>query len=227
MVLRSRDAVVGMRTKLVNHVRHQIKVWGERLPSMSTPAFGKKAPQYIPEMLQPALMPVLEEIQNLTKQIRHYDSEIERLCSEEYPETSRLRQVTGVGPLTALCFVLTLESPTRFKRGRDVGAYLGLTPRQHESGASAPELRITKAGDRTLRRLLVSCAQYILGPFGPDTDLRRWSLELAGRGQKNAKKRAVVATARKLSVLLFALWKTPTEYIPCRSVNGEQSPHAA
>jgi transposase len=123
--------------------------------------------------------------------------------------------------------VLTLESPTRFKRARDIGAYLGLTRRQHESGGSAPELRITKAGDRTLRRLLVSCAQYILGLFGPDTDLRRWGLELAGRGQKNAKKRAVVATARKLSVLLFALWKTPGEYIPCRGVNGEQSPHAA
>ena len=227
MVLRSRDAVVSMRTKLVNHVRHQVKVFGERMPSMSTPAFGKKAPEHIPEMLRPALMPVLEEIQNLTKQIRLYDADIERLCSEQYPETARLRQVTGVGPLTALCFVLTLESPTRFKRARDVGAYLGLTPRQHESGGSAPELRITKAGDRTLRRLLVSCAQYILGPFGPDTDLRRWGLELAGRGHKNAKKRAVVATARKLAVLLFALWITPTEYIACRGVNGDTSPHAA
>jgi len=221
------DAVVSMRTKLVNHVRHQVKVFGERIPSISTPAFGSKAPEHIPEMLRPALIPVLVEIQNLTKQIRQYDADIERLCRDEYPETSRLRQVPGVGPLTALCFVLTLESPTRFRRARDVGAYLGLTPRQHESGGSAPELRITKAGDRTLRRLLVSCAQYILGPFGPDTDLRRWGMELAGRGQKNAKKRAVVATARKLSVLLFALWKTGGEYVPCLEAGGGQSPRAA
>ncbi len=227
MVLRSRDAVVSMRTKLVNHVRHQVKVFGERIPSISTPAFGSKASEHIPEMLRPALMPVLTEIQNLTKQIRRYDADIERLCRDEYPETSRLRQVPGVGPLTALCFVLTLESPTRFKRARDIGAYLGLTPRQHESGGSAPELRITKAGDRTLRRLLVSCAQYILGPFGPDTDLRRWGLELASRGHKNAKKRAVVATARKLSVLLFALWKTGEEYVPRIDAGGDQSPCAA
>jgi transposase len=112
--------------------------------------------------------------------------------------------------------VLTLETPQRFKKSRDVGAYLGLTPRRHESGASAPEMRITKAGDKTLRRLLVSCAQYILGPFGPDTDLRRWGLELASRGGKNAKKRAIVATARKLSSLLFSLWKSPQEYHPLK-----------
>ena len=88
--------------------------------------------------------------------------------------------------------------------------------RQSRSGGHDPELRITKAGDRRLRRLLVQSAQYILGPFGPDTDLRRWGLALASRGRKNAKKRAVVAVARKLAVLMHRLWVTAEEYEPLR-----------
>ena len=216
MFLRARDAVIASRTRLVNHCRTQVKVSGNRLPAISTPAFAKKAYALLPEHLHAVLDPLLQQIEMHTQTIRGYDKEIERLCNDVYPETARLRQVQGVGPLTALCFVLTLETPQRFKKSRDVGAYLGLTPRRHESGASAPEMRITKAGDKTLRRLLVSCAQYILGPFGPDTDLLRWGLELASRGGKNAKKRAIVATARKLSSLLFSLWKSPQEYHPLK-----------
>jgi len=117
-------------------------------------------------------------------------------------------------PLTALTYVLTLEDPTRFPRSRTVGAYLGLRPKRRDSGGQQPELSITKAGDGLLRRHLVTAAQYILGPFGPDTDLRRWGLALAGRGGKAAKKRAVVAVARKLAVLLHRLWLTGEEYEP-------------
>lgn len=217
MLIRSRDALVSSRTKLVNHVRHQVKVWGARLPSCSTESFANKVADAIPAELQLALCPIVEQIGQLTQQIREYDKQITRLCRDEYPETARLRQVSGVGPLTALCFVLTLEDPARFARGRDVGAYLGLVPRRHESGARSPELHITKAGDATLRRLLVGASHYVLGPFGPDTDLRTWGLELAKRGRKNAKKRAVVATARKLAVLLHALWRNPEPYEPLRS----------
>jgi len=227
MILRSRDCLVASRTRLVNHVRHEVKVWGERIPSFSTPAFGKKARAHIPEDLRAALNPILDQIETHTSMIRDYDKMVKHLCEQVYPETSRLLQVPGVGPLTALCFVLTLEDPRRFKKYRNIGAYLGLTPRQHESGSSAPELRITKAGDRTLRRLLVSCAQYILGPFGPDTDLRRWGLELAGRGGKNAKKRAIVATARKLATLLFVLWQSPKEYQRLRGEATSGSSEAA
>ena len=125
--------------------------------------------------------------------------------------------MSGVGSLTALGYLLTLESPARFRSGRDVGAYLGLVPRRRESGDRAPELRISKAGDKTLRRLLVGASHYILGPFGPDTDLRRWGLGLAGRGGQTAKKRAVVATARKLAVLLLALWRSGSIYEPQRA----------
>jgi len=217
MLIRSRDALVGARTQLVNHVRHQVKVWGLRLPSCSTEAFAGKVKGALPPELKPTLEPIVDSVARLTAQIRAYDQEVERLCSEVYPETARLRQVSGVGALTALAYVLTLESPSRFRTGRHVGAYLGLIPRRHESGEHAPELRISKAGDKTLRRLLVSAAQYILGPFGPDTDLRRWGLGLAGRGGKTAKKRAIVATARKLAVLLAALWRSGSIYEPQRS----------
>jgi transposase len=215
-VLRSRQALVDARTQLVNHVRGAVKSHGSRLKSCSTASFHKQATCQIPEGLRPALMPVLERLGDLTREIRRFDRQIEQLCSERYPETMLLRQVAGVGALTALWFVLTIGDPHRFSNSRRVGAYLGLRPRRSQSGGDDPELRITKAGDRQLRRLLVTAAQYILGPFGPDTDLRRWGLALAARGRKAAKKRAVVAVARKLAVLLIALWKNAEEYEPLR-----------
>ena len=213
-VLRSRDAIVRCRTLLTNHARDIVKASGSRLPSCSADSFARKAAPHIPDPLRPALAPILETIASLTKQIRAYDRQIARLCQENYPETRQLRGIDGVGPLTSLAFVLTLESPGRFTRSRDVGAALGLVPKRDQSGDRDPQLRITKTGDGYLRRLLVGSAQYILGPFGPDCDLRRWGLKLAERGGKNAKKRAVVAVARKLAILLHCLWKNGTTYDP-------------
>jgi transposase len=183
-VLRSREVLVGARTRLVNHVRGAVKSVGGRLPSCSTASFPKKVRGGIPEELEAALVPLLAEIARLTRQVRRYDRRIERLCEERYPETVVLRQVAGVGAITALCYMLTLEDPTRFPSSRSVGTYLGLVPKQRDSGDSEPQLRISKAGDPMLRRLLVSSAHYILGPFGPDTELRRWGLKLAERGGK-------------------------------------------
>ncbi len=127
-----------------------------------------------------------------------------------------LRQVPGVGPITALYYVLTIEDPSRFAKSRSVGAYVGLRPRQRDSGEQQPQLRITKAGDALLRRFLVSAAHYILGPFGPDTDLRRAGLRMSERGGNAAKKRAIVAVARRLAVLLHRLWVTGEAYEPLR-----------
>ncbi len=95
-----------------------------------------------------------------------------------------------------------------------MGAYLGLRPRQRDSGTQHPQLRITKTGDRFLRRLPVGAAQYILGPFGPGTDLRRFGLRLAERGGKAAKKRAAVAVARKMAVLMHRVWLSGEAYEP-------------
>ncbi len=215
-VIRSRHVLVGCRTSLINHARGMVKSMGGRLPSCSAESFHKRAGTALPDELTPALLPVLETITSLTQEIRRYDHRIETLASERYPETNLLRQVSGVGSVTALSFVLTVEDPRRFRRSRSLGAYLGLQPRRNQSGDNDPELRITKAGDEDLRRLLVNAAHYVLGPFGPDTNLRRWGLALAARGRKNAKKRALVAVARKLAVLLHRLWVTGEVYEPLR-----------
>lgn len=216
-VLRGRQALVEARTKLVNHVRGAVKSYGSRLKDCSTPSFHEQAAEQLPHGLQPALSPVLDMIADLTRKIRRSEKQIERLADEQYPETTLLRAVSGVGPLTSLWFVLAVGDPHRFSSSRRVGAYFGLRPRRSQSGLRDPELRITKAGDKEVRRLLVSSAQYILGPFGSDSDLRRWGLALAARGRKNAKKRAVVAVARKLAVLLHALWIHAEVYEPLRN----------
>lgn len=214
VLLRSRDGLVRARTQLVNQVRGFAKSLGVRLPSSSTEAFSRRVRDAVGQEVFPGCGVLLETIDRLTQEIRRMDREIERLCRERYPETERLRQVTGVGAITALCFVLTLEDPDRFERSRSVGAYLGLRPKLRNSGLQEPQLRITKRGDALLRRLLVGAAQYVLGPFGPDSDLRRFGLALAERGGKAAKKRAVVAVARKLAVLLHRLWVSGETYQP-------------
>jgi transposase len=221
-LVRARFALVRTRTLLVNHVRGAVKSLGARLPKCSTSSFADKVTD-LPKPLRHALAPVMKQVKALTKEIKAYDKRISKLAEERYPQTQLLAQVRGVGPITALCFVLTIGDPTRFKNSRAVGSYFGLRPRQDDSGGSEPELRITKAGDGNVRRLLVQCAQYILGPFGEDSDLRRWGLELAGRGGKNAKKRAIVAVARKLSVLLHRLWITAEVYEPLRKATRLQA----
>jgi transposase len=218
-IIRSRHALVGSRTQLVNHVRGAVKSFGARLPKCPAVSFHKKAPEHIPDALWPALGPVLEQIGSLTERIREYERQLERISKEHYPETELLRQVEGVGGLTALAFVLTLEDPYRFEKSRSVGAYLGLVPATDRSGERDPQKRISKEGDEMLRRLLVSGAHYVLGPFGSDSDLRRHGQKVASRGGKNAKKRAVVAVARKLAVLLHSLWVSGEVYEPLRNTH--------
>jgi transposase len=219
-VIRSRQALVECRTQLVNHVRGAVKSFGTRLPKCPARSFHKNAPEHIPEALLPALGPILEQIGSLTERIRDYDRQLERISRERYPETGLLRQVEGIGPLTALTFVLTLEDPYRFEKSRSVGAYLGLVPATARSGDRDPQKRISKEGDEMLRRLLVSGAHYILGPFGSDSDLRRHGEKIASRGGKNSKKRAVVAVARKLAVLLHSLWMSGEVYEPLRNAHS-------
>ena len=221
-VLRSRDALVRARTALINHVRGAVKAWGAALPSCTTPAFHRTVEAHIPEELRPALLPLLGQIEQLTGAIRRADQEIAAMC-ERYTETAALRQIVGVGPITSLTFILTIEDPTRFPKNRAVGPYLGLVPRSRDSGDRQPQLRITKDGDVALRRVLNQAAHYILGPFGPDSDLRRWGLRYAESGAGNAKKRAVVAVARRLAVLLLALWKNGEVYDPLRQAHAAEA----
>lgn len=215
-IIRARDGVVAARTDLVNQARGLLKSSGVRVGGCSTDAFPKRAREVMTEELAPAIEPLLAAVTELSRTIKDYDRKVEEL-NARHEETSLLRQVPGVGALTAATYVLTIEDPHRFKTSRAVGAWLGLRPSRDQSGARDPELRISKAGDRNLRRLLVTAAHYVIGPFGPDSDLRRWGLKLAERGRKNAKKRAIVAVARKLAVLLHRLWVTGATYEPLRN----------
>jgi len=212
--LKARDQLVAVRRKLINHIRGAVKSVGGRLKKCGTESFHKQAPGELPEMIAQSVKPLLETIEHLTRQIRDYDRRLKQLCREQYQETELLQQVHGVGEVTSLGFVLIVDDPERFSSSRTVGCYTGLRPGRSQSGKQDPELRITKEGNSFLRRLLVQSAQYILGPLGQDCELRRWGLKLAGRGRKNAKKRAVVAVARKLAVLLHRLWVNGEAYDP-------------
>lgn len=216
-LIRTRDIAVQLRTKAIGHVRGAVKSFGERLPKCSTEAFVKTVRGLIPETLQAALMPMLNQIEHLTKMIVGYDRQVEKLVEERYSEVARLTQIKGVGALTGLAFVLVLEDASRFHSSRSVGAFLGLTSKRDQSGDDDPQRGITKAGDRLLRRLLIQSAQYILGPFGVDCDLRRHGEKIAARGGKRARKRAATAVARKLSVLLHRLWVSGETYEPLRN----------
>jgi transposase len=221
-LIRSRQVLVDCRTQLVNHVRGAVKSFGARLPKCPARSFHNKAPEHIPAALRPALGSILEQIGSLTQRIRDYGRQLEEISKEHYPETDLLRQVEGIGALTALTFVLTLEDPYRFEKSRSVGAYLGLVPARDQSGDSDPQKRISKEGDEMLRKLLVGSAHYILGPFGSDSDLRRHGEKIASRGGKNAKKRAAVAVARKLAVLLHRLWVSAEVYDPLYNTHRRQ-----
>jgi len=216
--IRVRAALVDTRTSLVNTARGLAKAMGERLPACDADSLDvSKATEALPAARKEALRPLLEQVESLTEKIKQADRKLEQIARIEYPETKLLRQVSGVGVVIALTFVLTLEHHQRFEKSRDVGCYVGLRPRRSESGQCQPQLPITKEGDRYLRTLLVQGAHLILNRRGPDTDLKRWGLKLAARGGKNAKKRAVVAVARKLAVLLHRLWATAEVYRPLRS----------
>ena len=217
--IKSRDILVKNRTQLINHVRGIVKANGERLPKCSAASFANKCGSLIPKELWSSMAPLFEIITQLNHQIKALENKIKQLSEEKYPETKYLSQVPGVGPITALSYVLYIEDPARFSKSRQVGPFLGLTPRRDQSGEMDKQLPITKAGNTYLRQLLVGCAHYIMGPFGPESSLRLHGLAIAARGGKNAKKRAVVAVARKLAVLLHRLWVSGDTYEPfyCRN----------
>jgi transposase len=214
MMIRARAGLVRARTGLVNTARGLAKSYGERLRGCNVRNMNPEKAESLSPELQAALEPLLNAIESLSERIVEYNEGIENLAQQSYPQVALLKQIKGVGTLIALTFLLTLEDPHRFRKSRDVGCYLGLQPGRRNSGQSEPQLHISKEGDPYLRTLLVQGAQHILGPFGIDCDLRRWGLKLAERGGRNGKKRAIVATARKLAVLLHHLWVSGEVYEP-------------
>lgn len=213
-----RDSLVRQRVNLISTIRTSIKSLGMRLPSCSTPAFVNRCRNELADT--PTLDTVehmLNALEHINSSINELDKEIATSAKEHHPETRFLEQIAGVGTITSLSYVLAVGNPDRFKDPRDVAAYLGLVPRRDQSGKSDKQLSISKAGNRDVRRLLVQSAQYIMGHHGPDCDLKRHGLMLAAKGGKSAKRKAIIAIARKLSVLLLVLWKNQATYQPLRS----------
>jgi transposase len=204
---------------LINGVRGALKSLGIRLSLTTTQASVRRVREELVEHegLAVRIEPLLAVLESLNEQIAGYDGMIAKAVEERCPQAGKLQIIGGVGPITALSFVLSIEDPGRFDDARDVGAYLGLVPRRDQSGNTDKQLPISKAGNGYLRRLLVQCAQHVLGPFGADSDLRRYGLKLAERGGKAAKKRATIAVARKLAVLMLTLWQKRAEYEPLRN----------
>jgi transposase len=223
-VIRARAELVSARTGLVNAARGLVKSFGQRLPKCGTRQVGRELAAGLSTELREVLQPLLQEIESLNERIQEYEERMEKIAKESYQQVELLKQVKGVGTQIALTYVLTIEDPYRFAKSRQVGCFLGLRPGRRNSGESEPQKKISKEGDRYLRTMMVQGAHYILGPFGADSDLRRWGLKLAERGGANAKKRAVVAVARKLAILLHRLWVSGEVYEPLR--NSQQAMRA-
>jgi transposase len=226
-VIRARAGLVRARTSLINVARGVTKSFGERLRGCNPRNMNPERLTELSPELQSALRPLLEGIESLSERIREYSQQIETIATTSYPQVQPLKQIHGVGTLVALTYVLTLDDPHRFTKSRDAGCYVGLQPGRRNSGESEPQLHITKEGNPYLRTLLVQSAHHILGPFGTDSDLRRWGLRLAERGGKSGKKRAVIAVARKLAVLLHRLWVRGEVYEPLRNSSPTTAPVAA
>ena len=226
-VIRARAGLVRARTALVNTARGLAKSYGERLRGCNVRNRNPEKAEGLSPELQTAREPLLAGIESLSERIRECNERMEELAQKSYPQVALLKQIQGVGTLIALTFLLTLEDAHRFRKSRDVGCYLGLQPGRRNSGPSEPQMHLSKEGDPYLRTRLVQGAHPMLGPFGVDSDLRRWGLKLAERGGKNGKKRAVIATARKLAVLLHRLWVSGEVYEPLRNRHRIAMPAAA
>ena len=218
LVLGNRDRLVEHRTALVQSVRFSLKSLGLRVASCSAPVFPRRVRETLAGhgTLLAGIEPVLTVVAAMNSSIAELDRQVERLGAEKYPVAQKLRQIPGVGPVTSLAFVLAVEDPSRIGATRDIGAYFGIVPRRDQSGNSDKSLGISKTGNAYVRTLLVQCAQHILGPHGPESDLRRFGLRLAERGGRAAKRKAIVAVARKLAVLMLSLWKSGEDYRPLR-----------
>jgi transposase len=213
-LLRARDGLVRSRTSTITQVRAMAKSLGFRIPSCSSPSFPERVRATLGERELPGVTELLQVIELLTHKIRELDARIEEVALSRYPEHKILTQIRGVGTLTALSFLLVIHDPHRFAKSRDVAAYLGLVPKQRDSGDRHTQLGISKRGDPYTRRLLVSCARHIMGPFGAESDLRSFGMRIAASGSIAARNRAAIAVARKLAVLLHRLWLTGEVYEP-------------
>ena len=209
--LKIREQLIGARQAIANQLRGLLKLFGLRLGQVTTPARRAERLRLLfaqkPE-LQPILTPLIESLEALEVQIARTTKQLAAQAAAD-PVTARLMTAPGVGPITALIFKASIEDPERFARGEDAGAFAGLAPRRNQSGERDYKGRISKAGDPMLRRALYEAANVLLGRVKRSCALRDWGLKLA---ETKGTKRARVAVARKLAVLLHRLWRSETDF---------------
>jgi transposase len=217
-LVKARDLLVKTRTGIVNQIRGFCKSEGVRPPKCSAESFTRLE-HAIPANVLPVVKPLFAVLKELAMKVGLYDKMIAEALKRLHGEDAALLEpIGGVGPVTAAAYLAAIGDVATFGSARDAGPYFGLIPRQAQSGQTDRQLRISKEGNEIVRRLLVTAANYIMGPFGKDCALRRHGMKIAERGGKNAKKRAKVAVARKLAVLMLAILKTRSAYRPLADV---------
>jgi transposase len=218
--LRVRLTLVEQRKGLINCARGLMRHFGHAVATGSAECFVKRVEKHaLPEELLALIQPLLTSIACMDEQIAELERQLEAVAAD-YEVVQQLRAIDGVGLLVSLSFVLCIDDPTRFKKARDVGPYLGLRPRLWSSGEVSRQGGISKEGDAEMRRLLVQAAHVLLHTCKQDSELRRWGLRLQ---ERQGTKIAVVGVARKLAVLMLHLWQTGASYERLH-LQGETAP---
>jgi transposase len=208
-LLASRALLVKIKRDLENQVRGLLKNLGLVIGRAKFNTFAKRAEELIegrPELMA-AVKPLLEARNAIEQQVDDLDRKVMRLARNT--QVRRFMTAPGVGPITALCFLATIDDPTRFTRSRSVGAYAGLTTRRYASGEIDWTGRISKCGDKMLRSYLYEAANVLLTRVAKWSALKAWGVRLAKR---SGLRKAKVAVARKLAVILHRMWIEGTEF---------------
>ena len=209
-LLVSRALLVKIKRDLENQMRGLLKNLGLVIGRAKMTTFVTRAKELIRDQpaLAAAIEPLLKAREAIERQIADLDRKVMRLARND-PQVRRLMTAPGVGPITALCYLATIDDPTRFKRSRCVGAYLGLTTRRYASGEIDWTGRISKCGDAMLRSYLYEAAGVLLTRVAKWSTLKAWGMRLAKR---SGSRKAKVAVARKLAVILYRMWIDGTEF---------------
>jgi transposase len=209
--LKIREQLTASHRALANQLRGLLKLFGLRLGQVTTPGKRRERLQALfaqkPE-LREVMAPLLESLEALEVRIATLSRRLAARAAAD-PVTARLMSVPGVGPITALVYKTSIEDPDRFDHSRSAGAFAGLAPRRSQSGERDVTGHISRAGDPMLRSALYEAANSLLARVKRDCPLRTWGLALA---RTRGAKRARVAVARKLAILLHRLWASNTEF---------------
>ena len=227
-ILELREVAVSQRTQAVNSIRGLCKAMGVFIPDCDATRFHKVAKDAIPRDLSWKFLPMLRQLKETAETIRQYDAMLKRYASGHFGEEVALASsIPGIGPVTSCAFVALVGDAKRFGKARDAGVYFGLTPARDQSGDRDAPKRVTKAGSKMMRRLLVTAANYVMRTSSPDTAIKRHGMRICARGGKIAKRKAKVAIARKLAVVMLAMLRSGRPYEDRLAANVPAKPDAA